>query len=110
MFKELDKRPVNEVESEILNEWKKKNIFEKTILNREGKEDFVFYDGPIYANAKPGDILNWGHGGVVTHSALYVGNGTMVHATNPSQGVIASNVSSWDRGSYDSLMGVIRVN
>ncbi|MCR4581540.1 MAG: isoleucine--tRNA ligase [Bacilli bacterium] len=53
-FKELDKRPVNEVESSILKEWKKNKIFEKTIENREGKEDFVFYDGPIYANAKPG--------------------------------------------------------
>ncbi len=53
-FKELDKRPVNEVESTILNYWKENKIFEKTISSREGKEDFVFYDGPIYANAKPG--------------------------------------------------------
>lgn len=66
--------------------------------------------GVSYSNAKPGDILNWGHGGRVTHSALYVGNGMMVHATNPSQGVIASSVSGWDRGSYDSLMSVRRVN
>ena len=54
MFKELDKRPVNEVEKDILKEWKDNKIFEKTIENREGKKDFVFYDGPIYANAKPG--------------------------------------------------------
>lgn len=53
-FKELDKRPVNEVESKILNYWKENKIFEKTISSREGKKDFVFYDGPIYANAKPG--------------------------------------------------------
>ncbi|MCR5482898.1 MAG: isoleucine--tRNA ligase [Bacilli bacterium] len=53
-FKELDKRPVNEVESTILNYWKENKIFEKTISSRKGKEDFVFYDGPIYANAKPG--------------------------------------------------------
>ena len=53
-FKELDKRPVNEVESTILNYWKENKIFEKTISSREGKKDFVFYDGPIYANAKPG--------------------------------------------------------
>jgi isoleucyl-tRNA synthetase len=54
MFKELDKRPVNEVESSILKEWKDNKIFEKSIDQSEGKEDFVFYDGPIYANAKPG--------------------------------------------------------
>ena len=70
------------------------------------------YDGVgvSYANAQPGDILNWGHGGAVTHSALYVGNGLMIHATNPSQGVVVSNVAGWDAGSYDSLVGVRRVN
>ena len=31
----------------------KANI-EKTIENRNGKDKYVFYDGPIYANAKPG--------------------------------------------------------
>ena len=69
------------------------------------------YDGVAvsYASAQPGDILNWGNGGRVTHSALYVGNGLMIHATNPSQGVIVSNVAAWDAGSYDSLMGVRRI-
>ena len=62
-----------------------------------------------YAEAQPGDILSWGHGGRVTHSALYVGNGMMVHATNPSQGVVASSVAGWERGSADSLMAVRRV-
>ena len=70
------------------------------------------YDGVgvSYANAQPGDILNWGHGGAVTHSALYVGNGLMIHATNPSQGVVVSSVSGWQNGSIDNLMGVRRVN
>ena len=54
MFKELDKRKVSEVEKELTNKWKENKIFEKTIENRDGKEDYVFYDGPIYANAKPG--------------------------------------------------------
>ena len=53
-FKELDKRTPSEVESSILKEWKKMDILELTTKNREGKEDWVFYDGPIYANAKPG--------------------------------------------------------
>lgn len=51
-FKELDKRPVHEVETDILNSWKESNILAKSIANRT--RDFVFYDGPIYANAKPG--------------------------------------------------------
>ena len=53
-FEELDKREVHEVESEILKSWKKQNILDKTIENRKDNETFVFYDGPIYANAKPG--------------------------------------------------------
>ena len=70
------------------------------------------YDGVgvSYANAQPGDILNWGHGGRITHSALYVGNGMMIHATNPSMGVVLSNVASWESGSIDKVMGVRRVN
>ena len=54
MFKELDKRNINEVEKDILENWKEKDIFNKTIENRKNKENWVFYDGPIYANAKPG--------------------------------------------------------
>ena len=53
-FKKLFKTKVYESEKEVLDKWKKMNILEKTIKNREGREDFVFYDGPIYANAKPG--------------------------------------------------------
>ena len=51
-FKELDKRSVHEVEESILNEWKKQDILNKCIDSR--KENWVFYDGPIYANAEPG--------------------------------------------------------
>ena len=53
-FKELDKLNTNEVEKKILENWKKVDILNRTIENREGSKDFVFYDGPIYANAKPG--------------------------------------------------------
>ena len=54
MFKNLEKKKASEVEKEIVNNWKKMNILEKTIENRKDKGTFVFYDGPIYANAKPG--------------------------------------------------------
>ena len=53
-FKELDKRTVHEVETSILNEWKKQDILNKTIDNRTGKSDWVFYDGPATANGMPG--------------------------------------------------------
>ena len=53
-FKELEKKDVYEVESSILEEWKKQDILNKTIENRNGKSDWVFYDGPATANGMPG--------------------------------------------------------
>ena len=53
MFKELDKRKVSEVEKDILKSWKDNKIFEETVESKKG-DTYVFYDGPIYANAKPG--------------------------------------------------------
>jgi len=48
-----------EREKEVLEFWKKNNIFEKSIKNREGGPTFTFYDGPPTANGKPhiGHIL-----------------------------------------------------
>ena len=54
MFKELDKREVSVVEKSILEEWKKQDILNKTITNRTGCENWVFYDGPATANGMPG--------------------------------------------------------
>lgn len=70
------------------------------------------YDGVgvSYENAMPGDILSWGHNGRVTHSAIYVGNGMMIHAANYKTGVILSNISAWESGSYDRLMYVRRIS
>ena len=53
-FRELSKGNVYDVEKNILDEWKKQDILNLTIENRKNCEDWVFYDGPIYANAKPG--------------------------------------------------------
>ena len=54
MFNELNKKSVSEAENEVLSFWQKENIFEKTIENRKNSDTWVFYDGPIYANAAPG--------------------------------------------------------
>ena len=62
------------------------------------------------ANAQPGDIVLWGYNGVVTHSSLYVGNGTMIHAANPGTGVIVSNIAGWLRGSGTQIVSVRRIN
>ncbi len=42
-----------EREKEIIEFWKKNEIFKKSIKNREGHPTFMFYDGPPTANGKP---------------------------------------------------------
>lgn len=46
-------------EKEVLEFWKKNNIFEKSIESREGGPTYTFYDGPPTANGMPhiGHIL-----------------------------------------------------
>ena len=53
-FEELSKKKTSEVEAELLKQWKETDILSKTIENRDGKKDFVFYDGPATANGMPG--------------------------------------------------------
>lgn len=52
MFKEISKEKVSAVETNILKDWKEKNILNKTIENRD--KYFVFFDGPATANGMPG--------------------------------------------------------
>ena len=42
-----------EREKEVIEFWKKNDIFKKSIKNREGHPTFMFYDGPPTANGKP---------------------------------------------------------
>ncbi|MDF0715033.1 isoleucine--tRNA ligase [Muricauda sp. 334s03] len=50
-YKGLDLPKVSE---NILDFWKDKKIFEKSVSTREGKESYVFYEGPPSANGMPG--------------------------------------------------------
>jgi isoleucyl-tRNA synthetase len=42
------------IEAEILAAWKKEQAFEQSVVLREGKTPFVFYEGPPSANGMPG--------------------------------------------------------
>ncbi|MCG7428214.1 class I tRNA ligase family protein, partial [Helcobacillus sp. ACRRO] len=46
-----------EVESDVLGFWKQDDTFRASIANRDGAEEFVFYDGPPFANGLP----HYGH-------------------------------------------------
>lgn len=53
-FREYKGLDLPKVAEEILDFWKKENIFEKSISIREGSEPFVFFEGPPSANGLPG--------------------------------------------------------
>lgn len=41
-------------EEKVLEFWRENKIFSKTLEQSEGKKEFIFYEGPPTANAKPG--------------------------------------------------------
>ncbi|HUI68865.1 MAG TPA: class I tRNA ligase family protein, partial [Spirochaetia bacterium] len=54
MYKPVDpKVSFPHMEEGILAFWHERKIFEKSIAQREGKEEFVFYDGPPFATGLP---------------------------------------------------------
>ena len=50
-YKGLD---LPKVAAEVLDYWKSNTIFDKSISSREGKERYVFFEGPPSANGMPG--------------------------------------------------------
>ena len=53
LFKPLSNLPVNENEKRIAEKWEEIDILQKSIDSREGKELFLFYEGPPTANGEP---------------------------------------------------------
>ncbi|MDD5693435.1 MAG: isoleucine--tRNA ligase, partial [Patescibacteria group bacterium] len=54
-FKKVDpKLNLAEEEKQILDFWKKEDIFKKTLEKKSDKGNFVFYEGPPTANGQPG--------------------------------------------------------
>ncbi len=53
-FKEYKNLDLPGIADEILQFWKEANIFEKSVTSREGKDSYVFYEGPPSANGAPG--------------------------------------------------------
>jgi isoleucyl-tRNA synthetase len=44
----------DELERELLERWKREQLFARTLAAREGAEPFVFFEGPPTANGRPG--------------------------------------------------------
>src|SRR5919109_1499199 len=55
MFKPVSpKLNVTSMEENVLKFWKQAEIFKKTVEQRQGGPEYVFYEGPPTANGKPG--------------------------------------------------------
>ncbi len=54
MYKSVDpKADFPKQEEEILKFWEENDTFKKSVSQREGAEDFIFYDGPPFATGLP---------------------------------------------------------
>jgi isoleucyl-tRNA synthetase len=55
MFKQLtDKINYYDLETQVLKYWDANRIFEASVSSREGRPQFIFYEGPPTANGRPG--------------------------------------------------------
>ena len=54
LFPEHNGLDLSKVNKNVLNEWMKKDIFHRSISEREGCPQFVFFEGPPSANGHPG--------------------------------------------------------
>ena len=54
MFERLSELPVAEVQQKQVEKWKREDLLNKCVTEREGKPEYVFYEGPPTANGMPG--------------------------------------------------------
>jgi isoleucyl-tRNA synthetase len=53
-YKEFSGLNLPAIEKEILSKWEEEKAFEKSVSLRDGRQPFVFYEGPPSANGMPG--------------------------------------------------------
>lgn len=53
-FKEYKQLDLVKLAEEVLADWGQNQIFEKSVSSREGRQNYVFYEGPPSANGLPG--------------------------------------------------------
>lgn len=56
-------------------------------LPRTTSEQAIIGTGVSIEEIEVGDIISYGYDGYVTHSAIYIGNGMIVHASTPELGI-----------------------
>jgi cell wall-associated NlpC family hydrolase len=74
--------------------WKRSGV----TLPRSSRDQYAWADKVTRAKLQPGDLVFYSSGGptgTVSHVAIYAGDGKIVHATHPGEGVIESKLSVW---------------
>ena len=54
MYKNLSDKPIAEVQLQQADQWDKEDLLSQCVKSREGKQNFIFFEGPPTANGKPG--------------------------------------------------------
>ena len=72
-------------------------------LPRTAPEQYYVGIGVSIEEIQVGDIISYGYNGNVTHSAIYIGNGMIVHAATPEDGIMISNMN------IIPIMGIRRI-
>ncbi len=60
-------------------------------IPRTSSAQASYFTGINSSEAKPGDLFFYGSGGRVSHVAMYIGNGQVIHASNARTGIKISN-------------------
>ena len=53
-FREYKELSLTNIHKEVLEKWRKSDVFSKSIKSREGEKTYTFYEGPPSANGSPG--------------------------------------------------------
>ena len=72
-------------------------------LPRTTSEQYYSGIGVSINEIEVGDIISYGYNGMVTHSAIYIGDGKIVHAATPVDGIMISNIN------IIPIMGIRRI-
>ena len=61
-------------------------------LPRTTKEQASIGDKVLIEEIEPGDIISYGYNNQVSHSAIYVGDGLIIHSSTPNLGIRIDNM------------------
>ena len=63
-------------------------------LNRTAAAQYSNGTAVSRGDLQVGDLVMFGNGSNINHVGIYAGNGTIVHAANPSRGVTTDTINS----------------